>query len=244
MGARDAQAASADGRHAAEAADSARAARVMAERREMTCANWITRHARCTALLESPASRSLHAAHLQSEHHAMAIYRLADHTPQLHASVWVAPGASVIGQVTMGQDCSVWYGSVLRGDNDRITMGQRCNVQDACVLHADPGFALTLGDDVSVGHQVMLHGCTVGDGSLIGIQSIVMNGAKIGKSCLVGAGSLVTEGKEFPDGSMIIGRPAKVLRALTADEIARLRVVAAHYAELALHHRTQTELVG
>ncbi|MSO54734.1 MAG: gamma carbonic anhydrase family protein [Rhodospirillales bacterium] len=137
---------------------------------------------------------------------------------------WIAPTAVVVGKVKLGQDASIWWNSVLRGDNDLITIGDRCNIQDGCVLHTDLGFPLTLESDVTVGHMVMLHGCTVGSFSLIGIGSVVMNGAKIGRSSIVGARSLVTEGKEFPDQSLIIGSPARVLRKLTDEEAAGLSI--------------------
>ena len=130
---------------------------------------------------------------------------------------YIAPGAHVIGDVTLGHNVSIWWNSVLRGDNDPMVIGDGSNVQDGCVLHADPGFPLTLGENVSLGHMVMLHGCTIGDGTLIGIGSIILNGAKIGKNCLVGAGSLITEGKEFPDNSMILGRPGKVVKEMSQD---------------------------
>ncbi|MEP7099115.1 MAG: gamma carbonic anhydrase family protein, partial [Burkholderiales bacterium] len=145
----------------------------------------------------------------------MALYQLDDHSPQLAEGAWVADSAQVIGHVELGEDASIWFGAILRGDTELLKIGKGSNVQDGSVLHADVGFPVTLGENVTVGHQVMLHGCTVGDGSLIGIQAVVLNGAKIGKHCLVGAGALVTEGKEFPDGSMILGSPAKVVRQLT-----------------------------
>ena len=170
----------------------------------------------------------------------MAVYRLEQHSPQVPDSAWVAESATVIGRVTLGEGASVWYGAVLRGDNDSITLGARCNVQDASVLHTDNGYPLTLGDDVTIGHQVMLHGCSVGEGSLIGIGSIILNGAKIGKNSIVGAGALVTEGKEFPDGVLIVGSPAKVLRELTAEQIERLKAAAAHYVQQQQRHRSQT----
>ncbi len=174
----------------------------------------------------------------------MAIYQLGDDTPQLHATAWVADSAQVIGRVHMGEGSSVWYGAVLRGDTDSITLGARSNVQDGSVLHADPGFPLTLGENVTVGHQVMLHGCTIGDGALIGIQAVVLNGAKIGKNCLVGAGSVVTEGKEFPDNSLILGSPAKVVRTLSPEQALSMRSAALHYVENAQHHRTQLKKIG
>ena len=161
----------------------------------------------------------------------MAVYQLDEHTPQIAESAWVADSAQVIGQVELSEDASVWFGAVLRGDTEPLRVGRGSNVQEGTVMHADDGFPLTLGENVTVGHQVMLHGCSVGDGSLIGIQSVVLNGARIGRNSLVGAGSLVTEGKEFPDGSLIMGRPAKVVRALTAEQIEGLQQSARHYVE-------------
>jgi carbonic anhydrase/acetyltransferase-like protein (isoleucine patch superfamily) len=159
----------------------------------------------------------------------MAIYELDGVAPTIPASAWVADSAEVMGRVELGEDASIWFGTVVRGDTDRITIGAGSNVQDASVLHADFGMPLTIGANVTVGHQVMLHGCTIGDESLIGIGAVVLNGAKIGKNCLVGAGSLVTEGKEFPDGSMILGSPAKVVRQLSSEQIEGLRQSARHY---------------
>lgn len=161
----------------------------------------------------------------------MSIYQLDDLTPDVHATAYVADSAQVIGDVKLGADSSVWFGAVIRGDTDTITVGEGSNIQDASVLHADHGMPLTIGRHVTVGHQVMLHGCTIGDGSLIGIGAVVLNGAKIGKNCLVGAGSLVTEGKEFPDGSMILGSPAKVIRQLTPEQIEGLQGSAQRYIE-------------
>ena len=168
----------------------------------------------------------------------MAIYQLDDLSPTIHPSAWVADNAQVVGNVSLGEDCSVWFGVVMRGDTERLTIGRGTNIQDSSVLHADPGMPLIIGENVSVGHQVMLHGCTVGDGSLIGIGAIVLNGARIGKNCLVGAGALVTEGKEFPDGSMILGSPAKAVRQLSPDQIAGLRKAAAHYMANARRYRS------
>jgi len=148
----------------------------------------------------------------------MALYELDGVTPELTGSAWVADSAQVIGRVALAQDVSIWFGTVVRGDTETIRIGRGSNIQDACVLHADMGKPLTVGEDVTVGHQVMLHGCTIGDGSLIGIGAVVLNGARIGKNCIVGAGSLVTEGKEFADGSMIMGSPAKVVRELSAEQ--------------------------
>lgn len=174
----------------------------------------------------------------------MAIYRLGEDSPCIGNGAWVADSAQVIGRVALGESASVWFGAVLRGDNEWITLGARSNVQEASVLHTDMGFPLTLGDDVTIGHQVMLHGCTVGDGSLIGIQSVVLNGAKIGKRCLVGAGSVVTEGKEFPDGSLILGSPAKLVRVLSEEQQARLLASAAHYVVNAARYRQSLARIG
>ena len=167
----------------------------------------------------------------------MAIYQLEDNAPQVAATAWVADSASVIGRVRLAEGASVWYGAVLRGDNDWITLGRDTNIQDGSVLHTDTGFPLMLGDRVTVGHQAMLHGCTVGDECLIGIQAVVLNGAKIGRHCIVGAGALVTEGKEFPEGSLIVGSPAKVLRTLSSAQFAMLSRMASHYVEQAQRHR-------
>ena len=167
----------------------------------------------------------------------MAIYQLGEDRPDIAPDAWVADNASVIGRVRLLPGSSVWYGAVIRGDNHLITVGEQSNVQDGSVLHTDDGIPLVLGRGVTVGHQVMLHGCTVGDGSLVGIQSVILNGARIGRHCLVGAQSLVTEGKEFPDGALIMGSPAKVVRMLTPEQIQRLEFSAAHYVEQAARHR-------
>lgn len=170
----------------------------------------------------------------------MAIYSLEDAQPSLAAGAWVADSAQVIGAVELGVNASIWFGAIIRGDTETIRIGEGSNIQDGSVLHADVGKPLTVGKHVTVGHQVMLHGCTIGDESLIGIGAVVLNGAKIGKNCLVGAGSLVTEGKEFPDGSMIMGAPAKVVRELSPAQIEGLRQSAVHYIENA--HRFQSGL--
>jgi carbonic anhydrase/acetyltransferase-like protein (isoleucine patch superfamily) len=159
----------------------------------------------------------------------MAVYQLDALTPDISDSAWVADNAQVIGDVHMAADSSVWFSTVVRGDTATIQIGEGTNIQDGSVLHADVGIPLTIGKHVTVGHMVQLHGCTIGDESLIGIGAIVLNGAKIGNNCLVGAGSLVTEGKEFPDGSMILGSPAKVVRQLTPEQIEGLRRSAQHY---------------
>ena len=167
----------------------------------------------------------------------MAIYELDGTAPQLAGSAWVADSAQVMGNVVLAEDSSVWFGAVLRGDTETITVGKGSNIQDGSVLHSDYGYPTTLGENVTVGHQVMLHGCTIGDETLIGIGATVLNGAKIGKNCLVGAGSLVTEGKEFPDGSLIMGTPAKVVKALTPEQVEGLRRSAQHYVDNAQRYR-------
>jgi carbonic anhydrase/acetyltransferase-like protein (isoleucine patch superfamily) len=167
----------------------------------------------------------------------MTVYRLAESAPVIAASAYVAPNAAVIGKVILAERATVWFGATLRGDNETISIGAGSNVQDSAVIHTDPGFPLTVGADVSIGHQAMLHGCTVGEGTLIGIQAIVLNGAVIGKGCLVGAGALITERKVFPDGSLIIGAPAKAVRQLSAEERENLLKVAANYAERGAYYR-------
>ncbi len=174
----------------------------------------------------------------------MAIYQLDDLHPAIHETAWVADSAQVIGNVTLAEGSSVWFGVVARGDTDTITVGKGSNIQDNSVLHADEGIPLVIGDHVTVGHQVMLHGCTIGDGSLIGIQSVVLNGAKIGKNCLVGAGSLVTEGKEFPDGCMILGSPAKAVRQLSEAQIEGLKMSAPHYMDNARRYKAGLRKLG
>ena len=167
----------------------------------------------------------------------MAIYQLGDLVPDVAQTAWVAESAEVIGRVTLKDHVSVWFNAVLRGDNEMLTLGAGTNIQDGSVLHSDMGYPLTLGEGVTVGHKVMLHGCTVGDHSLIGIGAVVLNGAKIGRNCLVGAGALVTEGKEFPDGSLIVGSPAKVVRELSPAQIEGLKLAGRHYIENAARYR-------
>lgn len=174
----------------------------------------------------------------------MAIYELDGIAPRVAETAWVADNAQVMGDVVLSDDVSVWFGVTIRGDTDTITVGEGSNIQDGSVLHADLNVPLTIGKHVTVGHQVMLHGCTIGDESLIGIGAIVLNGAKIGRNCLVGAGSLVTEGKEFPDGSMILGSPAKVVRQLTPEQIEGLRWSARHYIENARRFRQGLKKIG
>lgn len=144
---------------------------------------------------------------------------------------WIAPTAVVIGRVRLERDASVWWNAVLRGDNEPITIGPGSNVQDGCVLHTDPGYPLTIGADVTIGHLVMLHGCVIGDNSLIGIGAVVLNGARIGKNCLIGAKALVPEGREIPDNSLVLGTPGKVVRELTAAHLERMKGDAEHYVK-------------
>jgi carbonic anhydrase/acetyltransferase-like protein (isoleucine patch superfamily) len=161
----------------------------------------------------------------------MAIYELDGVKPQCDADSWVAESAVVIGNVVMKKGASVWFGATLRGDNDPIIIGENSNVQDGSVLHTDVGQPLEIGRDCTIGHMVMLHGCTIGANTLIGIGSIILNGAKIGKNCLIGANSLITEGKVIPDGSMVMGAPGKVVRELTEQQIQMITGSAHHYAE-------------
>ena len=161
----------------------------------------------------------------------MALYELDGVAPKLAPGAWVADSAEVIGKVVLGEDASIWFGAVLRGDNETLTIGRNSNVQDLSVVHSDHGSPTMIGDNVTIGHQVMLHGCTIGDNSLIGIQAVILNNAKIGRNSIVGAGSVVTEGKEFPDNSLIIGSPAKVVRTLDDATAAKLRQSAEHYVD-------------
>ena len=159
----------------------------------------------------------------------MAIYRLGDDTPIIPSSAYVANEATVIGKVTLGERASLWPGAVIRGDNEPVHIGDGSNVQDNAVLHTDPGFPLTIGANVTIGHQAMLHGCTVGDGALIGIQALVMNGAVIGKECLVAAGALIAERKVYGERKLIVGAPAKIVRDLSDEDTAKIRAGAAGY---------------
>lgn len=161
----------------------------------------------------------------------MPLYMLDEIGPALPAagSYWIAPDAQIIGNVRLEDDASVWFASVLRGDNERIALGARTNVQDGCLLHTDMGYPMDIGSDCSIGHHAVLHGCSIGDNSLIGMGAILLNGVKIGRNCLVGANSLLTEGKVFPDNSLIVGSPARVIRSIDDAMVARLRGTAAHY---------------
>ncbi|MDY0963526.1 MULTISPECIES: gamma carbonic anhydrase family protein [Massilia] len=174
----------------------------------------------------------------------MAIYQLGEHAPEIDPSAFVADTATLVGRVRLAANASVWFGTTLRGDNEPITIGENSNVQEGTVMHTDPGYPLDIGKNVTIGHQAMLHGCTVGDGSLIGIQAVVLNGARIGKGCLVGAGALVTEGKEFPDHSLILGSPAKVVRTLTQEDLLRLEGNAANYVARGQLFKAQLKKIG
>jgi len=163
----------------------------------------------------------------------MTCYRIGQSDPTLPRAgeYWIAPSATVLGKVILKKNASIWFGVVARGDNDPIEIGENSNVQDNCVLHTDVGQPLTIGANVTVGHMVMLHGCTIGDGSLIGIGAIVLNGARIGRGCLIGAGALITEGKEIPDFSVVMGAPGKVVRQVTPEQAQGLIAGAMHYVE-------------
>jgi carbonic anhydrase/acetyltransferase-like protein (isoleucine patch superfamily) len=163
----------------------------------------------------------------------MTLYALGDVRVRAPSSgrYWVAPNAVVLGNVEIGEDASVWFGTTIRGDNEPIRLGARSNIQDGCVLHTDPGFPMTIGEDCTIGHMVMLHGCTIGRGSLIGIGSIILNGARIGEECLIGANTLIAEGKEIPPRSMVLGSPGKIVRQLSDDDVKRFGGAAGRYVE-------------
>jgi len=168
----------------------------------------------------------------------MTCYKLGDLAPHIDDSAFIAAEATIIGQATLSANTSVWPGAVIRADNEPIVVGQGSNIQESAVLHVDPGCPLTIGQGVTIGHQAMLHGCTVHDGALIGIQAVILNNAVIGKNCLVGAGAVVTEGKSFPERSLILGAPAKVVRELSDDEVANLKKNAQGYADRAAQYKT------
>ena len=174
----------------------------------------------------------------------MPIYQLGDIRPNIHESAFLTDSVTVIGEVTIKAHANIWYGVVIRGDTEPIVIGENSNVQEGTTLHTDHGCPLIIGDNVTVGHQAMLHGCIIGDGSLIGIQAVVLNDAKIGRNCLVGAGSLVTEGKEFPDNSLIIGSPARAVRTLTEAELDRMKQSAEMYTARARQYREQLKRIG
>ena len=158
-------------------------------------------------------------------------YAFEDRRIVCKGDYWIAPNATVIGSVVLGPNVSIWFGCVVRGDDDTITIGENSQLQDGCVVHTDAGLPVTLGKGVSVGHMAMLHGCTIGDGTLIGVKSVILNHAKVGKNCLIGANTLVAERKEIPDGSLVLGSPGKVVRQLTAEEIREINANADHYVQ-------------
>lgn len=157
------------------------------------------------------------------------IYALDGLAPEIAANAWIADTAVLIGKVVVEDEANIWFGAVLRGDNEEIRVGRGSNVQENCVLHTDMGYPLTIGAQCTIGHKAMLHGCTIGDGSLIGMGAVVLNGAKIGRGCLIGAGALITEGKDIPDGSLVMGAPGRVVRVLDAEAQARLLMSARGY---------------
>ncbi|NRB17089.1 MAG: gamma carbonic anhydrase family protein [Rhodobacteraceae bacterium] len=161
----------------------------------------------------------------------MTIYALGEHKPQIHDDSWVAPDANLIGKVVIEQGASVWFGCTVRADHEEIRVGEGSNVQENCVMHIDAGYPLTIGQNCTIGHKVMLHGCTIGDNTLVGMGAIVLNGAKIGKNCLIGAGALITENKEIPDNSLVMGSPGKVVRTVDAALAEKLRQSAEHYQD-------------
>lgn len=174
----------------------------------------------------------------------MPLYEIGDARPALAADVWIAPSAELIGDARLGEAASIWFGAVIRADNTPIVIGARTNVQEAAMLHSDPGAPLTIGTDVTVGHHAILHGCTIGNRTLIGMGAIVLNRAVIGADCVVGAGALVTEDKEFAPGSLIVGSPARAVRTLDDKARAMLLVSAQHYAEKARRYANGLKLVG
>lgn len=174
----------------------------------------------------------------------MPLWKLNGAEPQCAENVFIAPGAQVVGKVTLERHVSVWFNAVIRADNEPMHIGANSNIQDAAVLHSDPGYPLTIGENVTVGHQATLHGCTIGDGALIGIGAVVLNGARIGRNCLVAAGAVVTEGKIFPDNSLIVGAPAQIKRELTAEAIQGLHANAAHYVANGSRYTSHLEATG
>ena len=174
----------------------------------------------------------------------MAIYQLNDRVPVIPASCFIAPEATIIGSVILGERVTVLFGAVLRGDNEPIVIGDDSNVQDNAVLHTDLGAPLTIGKGVTVGHQAMLHGCTIGDGTLIGVAAVVLNQSVVGKDCLVGAGAVITEGKSFPDRSVIFGSPAKAAREVSDDNIARMRESAEGYVQQGAYYKANLKRIG
>lgn len=173
----------------------------------------------------------------------MTIYQFHHHTPKISPSAFIADSAQIIGKVNIAENSSIWFNTVIRGDNEEITIEQDCNIQEASVLHTDMGYPLMIGKKVTVGHQAMLHGCQIKEGCLIGIQAIILNGAIIGKNCLVGAGALITENKVFPDNSLILGSPAKIVRTLSPEEINQIYTSAQHYVKRGQEFKTACKKV-
>jgi len=176
----------------------------------------------------------------------MPIYALENLTPSLpeEGRYWVAPNAQVIGQVTLGADAGIWFGAVVRGDNEPIEIGERTNIQENTVLHVDPGFPMKIGNDCTIGHNAILHGCTIGDATLVGMGATIMNGAKIGRGCLIGANALITEGKQFPDNSLIVGSPAKAIRTLDPAAGSGFLKEAASYVKKGERYRKGLKPIG
>jgi carbonic anhydrase/acetyltransferase-like protein (isoleucine patch superfamily) len=198
---------------------------------------WITYDNHCDAYIRNQCSAGRKQKLMTGKNPGSMLLALECGSPTLDASAWVAPTATLVGRVNLSPDCSVWYQAVLRADSEDITIGNGSNIQDGVVAHVDPGFPLTIGLNVSVGHNAVLHGCTVGDGTLVGMGAVIMNGAVVGEDCLVAAGALVTEGAQIPPRSLVAGVPAKVRRELTDDEVAHCTANALTYRELAGVHR-------
>ena len=174
----------------------------------------------------------------------MTIYALGDNAPHIHEDTWVAPDANLIGKVVLEEGSSVWFGCTIRADHEEIRVGEGSNVQENCVMHIDAGFPLTIGKDCTIGHKVMLHGCTIGDNTLIGMGATILNGAKIGKNCRIGAGALITENKEIPDNSLVMGAPGKVVREIDEANAQRITMSALHYQENMRKFRDTMKPVG
>lgn len=174
----------------------------------------------------------------------MTVYALGNHTPQIHPDTWVAPDANLIGQVVMEAGSSVWFGTTIRADHEIILIGEGSNVQENCVMHVDAGYPLTIGKNCTIGHKVMLHGCTIGDNTLVGMGATILNGAKIGRNCLIGAGALVTENKEIPDNSLVMGAPGKVVREVDERAMQRILMGSQHYQDNMRRFRDELRVVA
>ncbi|MEK9641894.1 MAG: gamma carbonic anhydrase family protein [Paracoccaceae bacterium] len=174
----------------------------------------------------------------------MSIYQLGDMCPDIHETAWIAKDANVIGNVQLGERSSVWFSATIRGDNEKIIIGNGTNIQESTVMHTDIGFPLSIGENCTIGHKVMLHGCEIGNNTLIGMGAVILNGARIGNNCLIGAGALITENKVIPDGSLVMGVPGKIVRELDAAAIERLHQIALHYQENAARFREELKEVS